>query len=141
MVRIKKHREYTSKKSENDKKIKELSDTQNMKMNTKFNSIFLIFILFLLGYGYMNHIETLFENDSYFSHLSTLDRELSFRSEAGLYYYYFKILVSKQTVIVKNKNSLKIKYEYNNENIFKNIQYNIINDNKPSSIRRYYNSL
>ena len=96
------------------------------------NFIFTILILFPLGYSYMHHIENLFENDKYFSHLSTLERELSFRTESGLYYYYFKLLVSKQKVSIGNKkDALNIyRYEYNNENIFKNIQNNIINDNR-----------
>jgi C-mannosyltransferase DPY19L len=45
-----------------------------------------------LGYMYTEHIETLFEKDKHFSHLSTLERELSFRTESALYYYYFKAL-------------------------------------------------
>ena len=56
----------------------------------------LIFCL-MLGYMHTIHISTLFENDKHFSHLSTLERELSFRTESGLYYYYFKILVNDQS--------------------------------------------
>jgi hypothetical protein len=102
----------------------------------KTNFIITILILLPIGYSYMHHIENLFENDKYFSHLSTLERELSFRTESGLYYYYFKLLVSKQKVLIGNKfnnrdsSNIRYKYEYNNENIFKNIQDNIINDNR-----------
>ena len=104
---------------------------ETIKRLTKSSIVLTLIIIVPIGYIYMRHIENLFENDKYFSHLSTLERELSFRTESGLYYYYFKILVCKQkTVSEKHSSNIIYKYEYNNENIFKNIDENIIKDNR-----------
>ena len=113
----------------------DIKQTNGLKILTKSNLLFTLLLIFPIAYAYMYHIESLFENDKYFSHLSTLERELSFRTESGLYYYYFKILVSKQIVVAKTKTESKTdsniyyKYEYNKKNIHKSIRDHIINDN------------
>jgi C-mannosyltransferase DPY19L len=50
----------------------------------------IVTIAVLVSYFHFNYIYDLFENDRSFSLLSTLERELSFRTEMGLYYSYFK---------------------------------------------------
>lgn len=47
----------------------------------------------LVGAIHSAHIYHLFENDRYFSALSSLERDLSFRTEMGLYYSYYKTVI------------------------------------------------
>ena len=78
------------------------SYSQNQFKNNEYlMKVLLCLILSLIvGYQHMCHVEQLFENDKHFSHLSTLERELSFRTENGLYYYYFKILVEPESAFI-----------------------------------------
>ena len=55
-----------------------------------FVKIVLFCAVSLAGY-YLSY--TLFENERFFSHLSTVEREMSFRTEAGFYYSFYKVIV------------------------------------------------
>ena len=61
-----------------------------------FPKLLLFSVLSYLGYHYCS---TIFENTRFFSHLSTLEREMAFRTEAGFYYMFFKTIVEAPTFL------------------------------------------
>ncbi|XP_063632060.1 protein C-mannosyl-transferase DPY19L1 [Cydia splendana] len=52
-----------------------------------------------LGYLHYLYVSTLFENNLNFSHLSTMEREISLRTEMGFYYSYYKTVVEERPFI------------------------------------------
>lgn len=68
-------------------KIKNKKETEEGREDTRWKAVSVAVCITVLYYWY---ISGLFENDIFFSHLSTLERELAFRTEMGLYYSYYK---------------------------------------------------
>ena len=66
----------------------------NCKMTSRIPTV----ILFVLvSYLHYYHTYTLFENDRFFSHLSEMEREMTFRTDAGFYYSFYKTIVRADT--------------------------------------------
>nr|XP_046182771.1 probable C-mannosyltransferase DPY19L1 [Oncorhynchus gorbuscha] len=53
-----------------------------------------VIIAVLAGLLHWAHLTNLFENDKHFSHLSSIEKEMAFRTEMGLYYSYFKVFIN-----------------------------------------------
>ncbi|TRY79739.1 hypothetical protein TCAL_08341 [Tigriopus californicus] len=68
------------------------------------HKIGILALVILIGCAHRSHVSTLYENDRHFSHLSTLEREMCFRTEMGLYYSYFKAMIEAPTFLLGLQN-------------------------------------
>ncbi|XP_059424340.1 probable C-mannosyltransferase DPY19L1 isoform X2 [Carassius carassius] len=55
--------------------------------------ISVLVLAIIVGFLHWYHLSHLFENDRHFSHMSSLEKEMAFRTEMGLYYSYFKTII------------------------------------------------
>ncbi|KAG8512264.1 putative C-mannosyltransferase DPY19L2, partial [Galemys pyrenaicus] len=71
----------------------QLRDKVLLLRRSQFSRKTTLGLAIFVGFLHWIHLVTLFENDRHFSHLSSLEREMTFRTEMGLYYSYFKTII------------------------------------------------
>ncbi|XP_016137168.1 dpy-19-like 1, like [Sinocyclocheilus grahami] len=55
--------------------------------------ISVLVLALIVGFLHWYHLSHLFESDRHFSHMSSLEKEMAFRTEMGMYYSYFKTII------------------------------------------------
>uniref|UniRef100_A0A8C8ZE57 Dpy-19 like 2 n=1 Tax=Prolemur simus TaxID=1328070 RepID=A0A8C8ZE57_PROSS len=73
--------------------LEQLREKVHVLQTRRFSRRSIFGIAAFVGILHWIHLITLFENDRHFSHLSSLEREMTFRTEMGLYYSYFKTII------------------------------------------------
>ncbi|XP_047518603.1 probable C-mannosyltransferase DPY19L1 [Pieris napi] len=62
-------------------------------------ALLLIFLIYIVSNLHSKYVNFLFENDRNFLYLSDLEREMSFRTEMGFYYSYYKTVVEEKPFV------------------------------------------
>jgi len=105
------------------------------------NRVIGLAVILILAYKYQDFLFQLHENEMWFSEITELEREISFRTEAGLYYSYFKQLVSAPSLqqglrelrednITESNRTINIIQRFNvHQEIFLTILYKFYNFN------------
>lgn len=75
-------------------------------MRVKF--VCLTVVSIVLSFVYFKAISRLFENERHFSHLSPLEREMSFRTEMAFYYNYYKRIADPNDQIHHNLTDVSV---------------------------------
>ncbi|XP_064614420.1 protein C-mannosyl-transferase DPY19L1-like [Liolophura sinensis] len=74
------------------------TEKDNIKHERNHSYLALVLVLAVVcGVLHRNHLSHMFESDRHFSHLSTLERELAFRTEMGLYFSYYKTMIESSS--------------------------------------------
>ena len=80
-----------------DAKPEKASKKENKKASNtsklNFWNIGALCLSLIAGFIHYKYLWTLFENERHFSHLATIERDISFRTEQGLYYSYYKSII------------------------------------------------
>ncbi|KAF2359532.1 Dpy-19/Dpy-19-like [Trinorchestia longiramus] len=96
----KSHKDDRSKSTSNNSTTRSTSSNATLPpVENKTSYMVLIVCALCCGLLNMLHTSTLFENDRHFSHLSDLEREMTFRTEMGFYYWHYKTLVEADTLL------------------------------------------
>lgn len=70
----------------------------DLKSLIGFGSFLIGFCLMIYsGYWFAVYVSTLHENQMWFTNIQEVEREISFRTESGLYYSYYKQLVNEKS--------------------------------------------
>ncbi|VDI41806.1 Hypothetical predicted protein, partial [Mytilus galloprovincialis] len=82
-----------------ESKDKNTGDSENAFNFTLTSKAVILILAIAVTVIHRNHVYGMFERERHFSHLSNLERELAFRTEMGLYYSYYKTIITAPTVV------------------------------------------